>query len=345
MWTQTQLIQGFDRDLDPRLIDGGIQIGLAAKAGGRGRGPNVVEYRFVTVQRMTSPVGADQIEHPMLDQVPLGGPRRIVVDGDNQAEFIGQLLQFDPPQSGSIPIGTPTVGLDQQAALARIQHPPQVQPPRSDRRDRKLSRIMRRADDDIAQVMADVIDTVGNSFALGQTQKVVDMHLASLLAPLFAGLLKVADQLRLFRIDTDDRPVVTQVSLPIADQVAKLLIPVGRWFARYPFVIDPQRIILGLQQATDCRQTDRILARQGLLDFAQRLVRPFQPRNRVTGRLIGQQGFQGGQQSERFFSVRGRPAPLLRTRSVKSPAAISCWPRVIVVRLRPVIWARRVTPP
>lgn len=287
MWTQTQLIQGFDRDRDPRLIDGGIQIGLAAKARGRGRGPNVVKHRFITVQRVTSPVGTDQVKHPMLDQVPLGGPRRIVVDGDNQAKLIGQLLQFDPPQPGSIPIRPPTVGLDQQAALAGIQHPSQFQPPRSDRRDRKLSRIMRRADNDIAQVMGDVIDAVGNSFALGQTQKVVYIHLAPLLAPLFASLLKVTDQLRLFRIDTDDRPVVAQVSLPIADQVAKLLIPVGRWFARYPFVIDPQRIISDLQQATDRRQTDRILARQGLLNFAQRLVRPFQSRNRVTRRFIG----------------------------------------------------------
>jgi hypothetical protein len=51
---------------------------------------------------------------------------------------------------------------------------------------------------------------------------------------------------------------------------------------------------------------------------------PFQARYRVTRRFIGQKCFQGGQQSGRFFSVRGRPAPLLRTRSVKSLAAISC---------------------
>lgn len=309
MGTQTQLIQGFDRNRNPCFIDGGIQIGLTAKAGGRGCSPNIVEHGFVTVQRVTGPVGTDQIEHAMLDQIPLGGARRIMVDGDNQAKLIGQLLQFEPPQAGAVAIRTPTIGLDQQAVLARIEFASQFQPPRADRGHGKLSRIMRGADNDVAPVMGDIIDTVGNSFALGQTQKVVDIHLPSLLPPLFASLLKVTDQLRLFGIDTDGRPVVAQISLPIANQVTKLLIPVRPLFACYPLVIDPQRIISGLQQATDRRQADRILARQGLLDFAQRLVGPFQARYRVTRRFIDQECFQSGQQSGCFFSVRGRPPP------------------------------------
>ena len=118
MWTQAQLIQHFDRNRNPRLIDGGVQIGLAAKAGGRGRGSNIVENSFITVQGATGPVSANQIEHTMLDQVPFRGPRRIMIDRDHQPELIGQLLQLEPPQPGSVPIGTTPVGLDQQVRLA-----------------------------------------------------------------------------------------------------------------------------------------------------------------------------------------------------------------------------------
>lgn len=128
----------------------------------------------------------------------------------------------------------------------------------------------------IALVEANVIDTVGNSFSLGQAQKVVHIDLTSLLPPRLACLLKVADQLTLFGIDTNDRPLAAQVRLSPAGQVAKLLITVGRLLARQPFVIDPQRIILPFQQPTDRRQAEVIIAGQGLLNFAQRLVRPFQ---------------------------------------------------------------------
>jgi hypothetical protein len=38
-------------------------------------------------------------------------------------------------------------------------------------------------------------------------------------------------------------------------------------------------------------------------------VRPLQARDGVAGRFLGHQRFQGGQQSGRFFSVRGRPPP------------------------------------
>lgn len=74
MWTQAQLFHCFERGRDPGLIDGGVQIGLAAKAGGRGGSPNVVEHCLVAVQGVTGPVATNEIEHAMLDQVPFGGP-------------------------------------------------------------------------------------------------------------------------------------------------------------------------------------------------------------------------------------------------------------------------------
>lgn len=159
------------------------------------------------------------------------------------------------------------------------------QPPSPDRSNGKFGGIMGRTHDHIALVMANVIDPIRDGFALSRVQKVVHIDLASLLPPLRSGLLKVADQLPLFGIDTDDRPMAVQISLTPAPDVAKLLVAVGRLLARHSFVIDPQRIILGLQQATNRRQTDGIVYRQSLLDFAQGLVRPFQTREVVSSAI------------------------------------------------------------
>jgi hypothetical protein len=38
-------------------------------------------------------------EQAVLDPVPFAGPRRQVTDGDGNAEFISQFLQFNLPQA------------------------------------------------------------------------------------------------------------------------------------------------------------------------------------------------------------------------------------------------------
>ena len=48
-------------------------------------------------QRAGAPSLYDMTEEPMLDLVPLRGARRVVTDGDAQAGFIGQLLEFELP--------------------------------------------------------------------------------------------------------------------------------------------------------------------------------------------------------------------------------------------------------
>ena len=323
MWAQAQLIQRFGRNRDPRLINRGIQIGLTTKTSRRSRGANEIQARLVTVQRVTGPVSPNQIEHAMLNQVPFGSASRIMRDRDNQTELIGQMLQANFPQPPPPASGTTAIGLDQQVGFSRIEQTPHFQPPSPDRRHRKLGGIMRDAHPNVALVVTNVIDAVGDDFALGRVQKVVHIHVAPLLPPFRPGLLKVADQLTLFGIDTDGWPMATLISLSPTAEGAKLLVTVGRLFAGQPFVIDPQRIILPLQQPTNRRQTDRILGCQGFLDFAQRLVRPLQSQHRVARRLFGQQSFQGDQQSGGFFSTKGRPPPLSCTRSVKSLAAIS----------------------
>lgn len=323
MWAQTYLSKLFSRDGDPGLINGRVQIGLTTKISGRSRGPNKIEDCLVTIQGVASPVGTNQIEHAMLNQVPFGSTRGIMGHRDNQTELIGQTLQADFPEPPPMTIRATPIRLDQKVGFTRIKATPQFQPPSPDGGHGKLGSIMRRTDHDVTLVMADVIDPIGDGFALGRVQKVIDIHVTPLLSPLHSRLLKVADQLTLFGINTDDGPTAAQISLSPAHDVAKLLIPMRRLLASEPFVIDPQRIISGLQQATNRWQTDQIFRRQGFLDFAQRFVGPFQTRDGVTRRFFSQQRFQSDQQIGYFFSVRGRPPPLALIRSLKSLAIIS----------------------
>src|SRR5262245_27535772 len=175
MGAQTNLSQLFLRNNKTRLINSLVQIGLATKPCGRGRGPNKVENSFITVQRMTCPVGTNQVEHPMLNQVPFGGPRRIMVDRNNQVKLIGQLLQLEPPEPRPVAIGTPAISLDQEAPLPWIAMTAQFQPPSPDGGDRKLGGIMGGPDQNIALVMSDVVDAIQQGFALSQTQKVIEV--------------------------------------------------------------------------------------------------------------------------------------------------------------------------
>lgn len=324
MSAQTYLSQLFRRDGDSRLINRRIQIGLTTKASGRDGRADEIEHGVVTLQRVTRPVGTHQVEHAMLNKIPFRRAGGIMRDRDNQTELVSQTLQANFPEPPPTAIRTTPIGLDQQVSFTRVKKAPLFQPPRADRRDGKLGGIMRCTDENIALVMADVIDPIRDGFALSQVQKVVHIDLAPLLPPLYPGLLKVADQFTLFGINTDGWPTAAQISLSPAHNVTKLWVTVGRLFARHSFVIDPQRISSCLQQTTNRRGADGILRGQGFLNFAQRFVRPLQTRDGVTGRFLGQQRFQGRQQPWRFFSTRGRPPPLTLIRALKSLAAISC---------------------
>ncbi len=295
MGTYLYLSQLFLGNSDTRLINCRIQIGLATKACGRGRSPNKIEESIVTVQGMTGPVCADQVEHAMLNQVPFRGTGGIMSNRDNQAEFICQTLQAHFPEFAPAAIGATAVGLDQQVSFVGIKDASQFHPPVPDGRDSKLGGIMRGAYPDIALIMSDVIDAIGNGFALSRVQKVVHIDLASLLSPFLAGLLKIADQFTLFGIHTDDRPTAAQISLSPTDNIPKLLVSMWRLLASDPLMVDPQGIIALLQQPADGWQANPICWLQGALDFSQRFVRPFQARHWITRRFLGHQFIQSRQ--------------------------------------------------
>ena len=340
MRPHTQSIKIFVRNFLLQFILGGVQLGLTPKTGGRRGGSNVIEDGLVTIQRFASPIGADQIEHAMFNRVPFGSAGGVMGDGDNQAKFIGQMLEAQFPNATPVPIGSAAVGLDQQMLLVWIKRLSHRQPPSPNGSHSKLWGVVRSADRDKALIVPDVVNAVGNGFSVSQTGKVVHIHLSSPLTPCLTRVLKIANHLCFLGIDTNDWPAATYISLTPADNIAKLLISFRELLTGHPFVVNLQRIILLLQQTADRWRTDRLTRfSQNRLNFTQRLVCPFQPRDGVSGRLFDHHLIQYFQQVWLFFPTLWRPPPTARMRPSKPVFAgsISRWPRLMVSRCSPVI--------
>ena len=95
------------RDLSALGVRSLVDLGPHSQARlGSGRGDEV-HNRHQARQRAPTPVGADVREEPVLDLVPLAGPRREVADGDGQPRGVGQPLEFPLPEAhpGPIEIG------------------------------------------------------------------------------------------------------------------------------------------------------------------------------------------------------------------------------------------------
>src|SRR4051812_12981085 len=91
-------------------VDGTIQPCLTLKAALRVGGPNKLHHRFITDQRLTGPVGADQTEHAMFNRVPFGSAWWEVCHGDRELEFIRQPLEPGFPAPTPITIGATAIG-------------------------------------------------------------------------------------------------------------------------------------------------------------------------------------------------------------------------------------------
>src|SRR5947209_13416695 len=85
-------------DLDAGGIRGAVQGALDGETGAGGCARNQVEDDGVAEQRPGPPVLANEREEPMLDLVPLAGPRREVADRERQTAGVGPLLQLPLPQ-------------------------------------------------------------------------------------------------------------------------------------------------------------------------------------------------------------------------------------------------------
>ena len=175
MWSYMQSIKIFVRNLLLEFIFSGVQLGLATETGGRGSGTNMIEYRLIAVKRFASPIGADQIEHPMFNWVPFRSTGGIMSNGDSQSKFIRQLLETHFPHPATATIGVATIGLDQQMFLLRIGHLPHCQPPTTNCCDCKLRGVVRSADRDKTLILSDVVNAVGYGFSPKRAPTTVPM--------------------------------------------------------------------------------------------------------------------------------------------------------------------------
>ena len=99
-----------------------------------------------------------------------------MADGDGQAEFVGQRLQFAFPQAYPSAVAAAAVGGDQQTTGLRIAGATHAMPPAADRIDGEAGGIMVDADTHPSGVAGDVIDAIRHGATKFGDQKVVHPH-------------------------------------------------------------------------------------------------------------------------------------------------------------------------
>lgn len=196
MWFQGDACPFLGADFQPRFILGSIQARLTREACLGAGGADELQHGFVTHQRLSGPVQANEAEQPMLNGIPFRRPRREVRHRKGQLTFIGQFLQRGFPQPTSRIIGSAIVSLNQQVLLARVGLMADRQPPPADRRDRKCSGLMRDANHDVARIAGRVVDTVGQGFARGFTEKIRLQHVKGPVTPGAPRILEIAESTR-----------------------------------------------------------------------------------------------------------------------------------------------------
>ena len=130
---------------------------------GRGGG-NQFDHRFAADQRSSSPSLGNVAEQPMLDLVPLRGPRRIMAYKKRQAGFVSQVLHFNFEQAHARTIGTAAIRRDHQLVHIGIALPAHDIQPASDRIDRELCRIVADAKIDASRIGGDVVNSIRGDF-------------------------------------------------------------------------------------------------------------------------------------------------------------------------------------
>src|SRR5450830_913124 len=76
--------------------------------------------RVFGTHRSPAPGLRDVAEQAVLDLIPLRRARRIVMDVEHEAGFVGELLQLDLPQPDTRSIRAAAIGRDRQLAGFRV---------------------------------------------------------------------------------------------------------------------------------------------------------------------------------------------------------------------------------
>src|SRR5262245_28140211 len=135
MRNQIDLLFLFSRELPFCSVRCRVPIRLAAQPSLRLRGTNEFENRFVTDQRLSSPIADDLRKQAVLNRIPFGSACGKMRHYDCQSEFVRHLLQPIFPSPTTIAIRVAAITFDQQFMLISVMRSSDPQPPAFDGRD------------------------------------------------------------------------------------------------------------------------------------------------------------------------------------------------------------------
>lgn len=215
---------------------------------------------------------------------------------DLNAELVSQLfLDLLLPQPVTAIVAAAGVGQNQQLVFTAKAWPAGVSLPLGNGTGGKLRCIIGIANVDIALVMGQVINAIRHSPTQRILTKVMDMDLFRLLGPLATLIAKVADELLLLGIDTDNRIAIGEKQLLDPPDVAELFVPVGMIWASQTFAIAVESIFQFLQQAAHRRWPHPKLAlRQLPGNGRQTAPHPFLLAHWVTSHIVSHHFFDSG---------------------------------------------------
>lgn len=129
----------------------------------------------------------------MLDRVVFGRIRRIVCDADRHAYLLHDLCQVLFEQIGACAIAPTSIAQEQERIGLSIDGASVVMPPLASAITGKCTRVMARAQSDIAMILPQIVNSVGNDDPFGQTWKVMIERLNGFLGIQGAWAIEIAN--------------------------------------------------------------------------------------------------------------------------------------------------------
>lgn len=162
----------------------------------------------------------------------------------------------------------PSIRQDQELSGLGVRLAANILPPLCNCRNRKLGAVRRGPHVHSALIVLQVVYAIGHGAPQRLSWEVMHAGLDRLLTPCVPGVLEVANQCLLLGIGADDRASSGRKRVLLRRNVLKLC--VARGMVRvgfFLFRIDPQRVVMRLQQPTVGRSTAFILDAFGLFSF------------------------------------------------------------------------------
>src|SRR6516225_5314229 len=182
-----------------------IQHRPASQTCRRGCVADEADDRFIVLERLAFPVGANPAKQAMLDGVPFRCPWRIVGYRDRHAPAVCQLLQGPFPGPSPRTICPTAISLDEPAFCLWTSPTAVVFPPARDGGACEVRRLVRRSNHDEASAPKVIVDSKGDRPPLGEARKVVVEDIDWLLPPRTSRVLEQPHQFLLLGVDADRR--------------------------------------------------------------------------------------------------------------------------------------------